>query len=313
MSSSSSIPVRAALPEPIRFERFPASEHVVLVHGGAGAVPEASRAAHAAGCLRAAHAGAEVLRAGGRALDAVCAAVIVLEDDPLFNAGTGACLDESGALSLDAAVMDGQRLDAGAVACLPAFANPVRIALRVLEAGGPILLSGEGARVYAVAQGFAPAGDAMVTSAARANLADAKTRGATLGWAGGTVGAVARDARGHVAAATSTGGKTNKKIGRVGDTPILGAGTYADDALGAASATGDGEAFMRLLLSKSAVDALAAGRADAAREVIAHLGARLGALGGILLVSPRGEASFARNTETMSYGVVGPGFEVCGT
>lgn len=297
----------------IRSERFPASDHVVLVHGGAGAVPEASRASHAAACLRAARAGAEVLRAGGRALDAVCAAVRVLEDDPLFNAGTGACLDESGALSLDAAVMDGERLDAGAVACLPAFTNPVLIARRVLEAGGPVLLSGDGARAYAVAEGFAPAGEGMITPAARANLADAKARGAALGWAGGTVGAVARDARGHVAAATSTGGKTNKRVGRVGDTPILGAGTYADDALGAASGTGDGEAFMRLLLSKSAVDALAAGHADAARQVIARLGERLGALGGILLVSPRGEASFARNTETMSYAVVGPAFEECGT
>lgn len=296
------------------FERFPPSAHVVLVHGGAGAVPMASRAYHAAACLRAARAGDAVLRAGGRALDAVCAAVMVLEDDPHFNAGTGACLDESGALSLDAGVMDGEHLDAGAVACLPAFKNPVLIARRLLEARGPVLLAGEGARAYAVSEGFAPAeGEAMLTPASRANLADAKARGATLGWAGGTVGAVARDARGHVAAATSTGGKTNKRVGRVGDTPVLGAGTYADDALGAASATGDGEAFMRLLLSKSAVDALARGDADAARAVIAHLGERLGALGGILLVSPSGEASFARNTETMGYGVVGVGFERSGT
>ncbi len=307
-------PEDAPIPSLTRSAHYAPAERVLVVHGGAGSVPLASRAAHAAGCLRAARAGYAVLAAGGSALDAVCAAVVVLEDDPMFNAGTGACLDETGALALDAAVMEGEGLRAGAVTCLPAYANPVRIARRLLDDDGPVLLAGEGAQRYAAEAGFtaAPSG-AMITAAARENLAHAKAHGASLGWAGGTVGAVARDARGHVAAATSTGGKSNKRLGRVGDSPLLGAGTYADDLGGAASATGDGEAFMRLVLAKDAVDAAGRGSDGAAAEAIERLGARLGARGGIILVSAAGRASFARNTDTMGFAVVGDGIEDSGT
>lgn len=292
---------------------FAPQRHVVLVHGGAGLVPEASREAHARGCLAAARAGNLVLARGGTALDAACEAVRVLEDDPSFNAGHGACLDETGHLALDAAVMDGATLAVGAVACLPPFANPVHIARKVLEQAGPVLLAGEGAARFAKEHGFAPADEAtMITAVARARLAEAKATGESAGFAGGTVGAVARDAEGHVAAATSTGGKTNKAYGRIGDSPLVGAGTYADDAEGAASGTGDGEAFIRLMLARHATLGLARGDDEAARHTIEHLGTRLRALGGVILVDREGRASFARNTTTMGYAVCGDALEESG-
>lgn len=300
---------------PIFARCFPPSARVVLVHGGAGFVPEAARKTHAAGCLRAARAGATVLMGGGSALDAACEAVRVLEDDPSFNAGTGACLDETGRLALDAAVMDGATLRVGAITCLPAFKNPVQIARRLLDVGGPLLLAGEGARIFASNQGFFPEDEAtMITELARLRLEEARTTGESVGFAGGTVGAVARDEAGHVAAATSTGGKTNKKLGRVGDSPLVGAGTYADDAEGAASGTGDGEAFIRLLLARYATAALIGSDGKrAAESAIERLGARLDARGGLILVSKDGHASFARNTVTMGYAVVGDGLEESGT
>ncbi len=292
---------------------FPVQRHVVLVHGGAGLVPEASREAHARGCLAAARAGNLVLTRGGSALDAACEAVRVLEDDPSFNAGHGACLDETGHLALDAAVMDGASLAAGAVACLPAFANPVQIARKLLDVGGPVLLAGEGAELFAKTHGFVRADEAaMITTVARERLAEAKATGESAGFAGGTVGAVARDTSGHVAAATSTGGKTNKAKGRIGDSPLVGAGTYADDDEGAASGTGDGEAFIRLMLARHATLGLARGEDEAAKLTIAHLGDRLRALGGVILVSKEGRASFARNTVTMGYAVVGDSLEESG-
>lgn len=299
-----------------RFSSYPASRTVVLVHGGAGEVPEASRAAHAAGCLAAARVAHALLLAGGSALDAVCAAVRVLEDDPRFNAGTGASLDASGALSLDAAVMDGRTLRAGAVACLPPFRHPIDVARRLVdesESGGPVLLASGGARAFAEASGFVAAPpESMITELAKQKLAEAKRSGISAGFAGGTVGAVARAADGSLAAATSTGGKSNKPVGRIGDSPLPGAGTYADDTLGACSGTGDGEAFMRLVLAHRAVTLLERDP-RAAERAIGELGSRLGALGGLLLVSPRGEASFARNTVTMGFAVVGEGLEDSGT
>lgn len=297
------------------FERtFRPSQNVVLVHGGAGFVPEASRKAHADGCLRAARAGAEVLKKGGVALDAVCEAVRLLEDDPSFNAGTGACLDETGHLALDAAVMDGDTLRAGALACLPAFANPVQIARRLLDVGGPVLLAAEGARLFALSEGFVPADEkTMITELARHRLEEARLKGESAGFAGGTVGAVARDRHGHVAAATSTGGKTNKRFGRVGDSPLIGAGTYADDTEGATSATGDGEAFIRLVLARHACSALVGPAAEhAARDTIDYLAQRLAAQGGLILVSRDGAASLARNTVTMGYAVVTDDLEEAG-
>lgn len=276
----------------------------LLVHGGAGDVPEARRSVHEAGCRRAVERGAEVLRGGGSALDAVEAAVIALEDDPCFNAGTGACLTADGTLELDAAIMEGERLRAGAVCALPPFANPIRIARAVLADGHHVLYAAEGARAFAERAGFAPADpSSMITERSREKLAAALAAGEAKSWAGGTVGAVARDARGHVAAATSTGGMAGKRAGRVGDSPILGAGTYADDAAGAVSATGHGEGILRVTLASQCIAALAAG-ADperAARDGIAMLHGRVGHTGGIIVVDRAGRLGLARSTSTMSW------------
>jgi beta-aspartyl-peptidase (threonine type) len=256
------------------------------------------------GCARAAVAASEILAGGGSALDAVERAVMILEDDDRFNAGTGACLNANGDLELDASIMDGADLTAGAVCALPPFKNPILIARRALDDGAHILYTSEGAAAFARAKGFTPAkAEEMITKAAKDRLEAAKKAGDAPNWAGGTVGAVARDAWGHVAAATSTGGRVNKAVGRVGDTPILGAGTYADDGAGACSTTGDGEAVMRLCLAKSAVEWMRTGALpeDAARAAVRHMFTRVNGTGGIILVGADGRVGWARTTRTMTW------------
>ncbi len=275
----------------------------ILVHGGAGAVAPEERAAHAEGCRLAAEAGARVLALGAAPLEAVTVAVCMLEDDPRFNAGTGACLDADGRLSLDAAVMEGSGLRFGAVCTLPAFAHPIAIARAVLEDGEHVLYAGDGAARFAREKGFFDANEgAMITPRARERWEAARLDGTRPGWAGGTVGAVASSG-GRVAAATSTGGRVNKRAGRVGDSPIPGAGTYADDGAGACSNTGDGEAALRLCLAKTAIEWMRAGMSPeaAARAAIHHMEARTGGLGGIILIDRAGAIGLARNTETMSW------------
>lgn len=280
----------------------------LLVHGGAGDVPAERIARHVEGCRAAAQAGAEVLRAGGSALEAVERAVCLLEDDPAFNAGTGACLNEDGRIELDASIMEGAKLRAGAVCAMPPFLHPISIARAALEDGQHVLYAGEGAARFAVAQGFTPStSEAMTTEIARTRWAAARSKPGHDGWAGGTVGAVARDSRGVVAAATSTGGRINKRAGRVGDSPVLGAGNYADDDAGACSLTGDGEAVLRLCLAKSATDAMRAWThpEEAARAAIRQMARRLGGTGGIILVDRDGRLGFARNTKTMTWAAQG--------
>jgi L-asparaginase / beta-aspartyl-peptidase len=290
----------------------------ILAHGGAGDLAPDRRERHIAGCRAAANAGASVLRGGGSALDAVERAVLVLEDDPWFNAGTGACLNADGLLELDAALMEGSRLRAGAVCALPPFVHPIAIARAVLDDGRHVLYAGAGAARFALERGFTRAADdAMITSDARREWATARahdsrqdpTHGKAPGSGGGTVGAVARDACGTVAAATSTGGRVNKRVGRVGDSPILGAGTYADDDAGACSATGHGEAMLRMCLAKAAIDLLRAGShpEEAARSVIRAMGARVAGQGGVILVDRSSRLGLARNTSTMVWAACGEG------
>jgi beta-aspartyl-peptidase (threonine type) len=285
----------------------------VLVHGGAGDLSPENALAQMRGC-RAAVAGAEqVLRAGGSALDAVERAVIALEDDPNFNAGTGACLNADGLIELDALLMEGKNLRAGGVCALPPFLNPIAIARAVLDDGRHVLYAGHGAARFAAERGFAPSThEAMTTETARARWAASR---ATLDRSvGNTVGAVARDALGTVAAATSTGGRVNKLAGRVGDTPIPGAGTYADDDAGACSATGEGEAIMRVALARGAVDLLRARihPEDAARSAIGAMAARVGGSGGIILIDRLGRLGLARNTRSMTWAVAGEGLDANG-
>lgn len=281
------------------------SRWAILVHGGAGDVADDRISEHREGCRLAAEAGAAVLRAGGSALDAAQRAVEVLEDDPRFNAGTGACLNEAGLVELDAAIMEGRALRAGSVAALSAFRHPIAIARAVLEDGRHVMYAAEGAARFARAHGFEPARqEEMITQAARRKWEEVRDGIGDAGWAGGTVGAVVRDASGLVVAATSTGGMTNKRIGRVGDTPIIGAGTYAEDEAGAASCTGHGEGFIRTCLARAAVDRMRSGLSpeEAARQALSHMHAKIGVTGGIILVDSRGDLGLARTTRTMSWG-----------
>lgn len=281
------------------------SGFLVLVHGGAGDVPEAARPGQAEGCRRAAEAAAKLLRDGASALTAAEAAVVVLEDDPRFNAGTGACLTEEGSMELDASIMEGTSLRGGAVCALPPFRNPISIARAALEDGRHVLYAAEGAARFAIEHGFARApGDSMITDAVRERFALLKAKQAgAVGFAGGTVGAIVRDAKGAFAAATSTGGMFMKRAGRVGDSPILGAGNYADDDAGACSNTGHGESMMRLCLAKTAIDWMRQGvpAEDAARRAIALIGERTGGSGGTILIDRSGRLGWARNTATMSW------------
>jgi beta-aspartyl-peptidase (threonine type) len=269
----------------------------IVVHGGAGRESPEDRAAREAGVVRAAEAGWRALAAGRSALDAVVEAVAVLESDPHFNAGLGSVLNAVGAVELDASVRAGDTLGAGAVGAVVGVPNPVRLAHAVLLEGREVLLVGAGAAALADHHGLARcAPEALVTEAARRRWRE-RAPGP-----GDTVGAVACDARGHVAAATSTGGIAGKRPGRVGDSAVIGGGTYADDLLGAGSATGPGEAIIRLGLARVALELVGRGAdpATAAREALAFLERRLGATAGIILVDPAGRVGIAHTTEAMA-------------
>lgn len=275
----------------------------ILVHGGAGDVPAERVARHVEGCRNAARRAGELLTSGGSALDAAELAVKVLEDDPVFNAGTGACLTADGEIELDACIMEGLSLRAGAVCALPPFSNPIAIARAVLEEGTHVMYASQGAEAFARAHGFDPVAQAVLeTEAAREKLAVALAAGQVLSWAGGTVGAVARDRNGSVVAATSTGGTVGKKKGRVGDSPIVGAGTFADEN-GAASATGHGEGILRITLTRELVRRLAAQEdaESAARAVLDELASRIGSTAGVISVTRDGALALARSTRTMTW------------
>jgi beta-aspartyl-peptidase (threonine type) len=228
--------------------------------------------------------------------------VRALEDDERFNAGRGSALTRDGTVEMDAAIMSGEGLRLGAVAAVSGVRNPIELARRVLEDGAHALLVGAGAVDFAREAGIplcAP--DFHVTETARGDLARELARRAHA-TGGGTVGAVAVDAGGHVAAATSTGGMVGKRAGRVGDSPLPGAGTYADDEAGAASATGHGERIMQVALTKTAIDLLRAGRpaAQAARAALATLD-RVAGHGGLIVVDKNGGVGAAFNTTSMSW------------
>lgn len=261
-------------------------------------------AAQRAGCAAAIDAGWRVLLRGGSAVDAVCEAVAAMEDDPAFNAGLGSCLTSAGTVEMDAAVMDGGDLRAGAVALVRAVRQPIRLARAVMEHGQHVLLAGPAADAFAGAHGVETCRpEDLVTDDQRRRWEQRRADGSA-----GTVGAIAADMAGHVAAATSTGGMSDKLAGRIGDSPLIGSGTYADDALGAASATGHGEAIMRVVLAKSVVDLLRDGRdpARAAGSGIALLAHRVCGTGGIIVVDPLGRFGYASNTPHMTVGYMRP-------
>jgi len=277
---------------------------VLIAHGGAGADPD-NRAGYRDSLRAALAAGWGRLVAGGSALDGVEACVAAMEDDPRFNAGYGSVLTEAGTVECDASIMEGARLAAGAVGAVTGVPNAVTLARRVLEDGRNVLLVGEGAVAFARERGVAlcdPA--ALVTERQRDRLRERLARREPAPAAGGTVGAVAIDRRGTIAAATSTGGMIGKRPGRVGDSGQIGAGTYADNRLGGVSTTGDGEAFIRTALAKTAVDILKdlddpELAAQVAMDILREDGR---GVGGLILIDWRGRIGFACSTPFMPVG-----------
>ena len=280
----------------------------VVVHGGAGTRPDADPAPYFQGTRRAAEAGLGVLLDGGSALDAAQAAVLVLEDDPHFNAGTGAALTSSGQVELDASCMDGTTLRAGGVACVKTIKNPILLARRVCDDTPHVLLCGSGAEAYARECGIQEIPNALLITQRQLDrwrelhLEALRVGADAVRKKIGTVGAVAVDAKGHVASATSTGGTMYKRPGRVGDTPIIGAGTYADDQEAAASSTGLGEAILKVTMARVACQFVRDGSSprQAAAEAVGLLRERAHGEGGIIVAGPDGRLGWAYNTARMS-------------
>lgn len=270
----------------------------LIIHGGAGAADPDSRGQREQGLRLAFAAGWNVLSHNGRALDAVISAVAVLEDDPVFNAGLGSCLTQDGTVELDASVMDGAAFRVGAVGAVAGVRNPVRLARAVLEDGRHAFMVGPGAWRFARERAV-PTLSAQSLITARQYQRWRTGRGAATP---GTVGAVAQDTAGNLAAATSTGGLVYKRSGRVGDSAIIGAGTYADNGLGGCSATGDGEAILRTTLARTAVELLGGGREPgwAAQTALQQLAHRTGGEAGLILIDGLGRIGYAYTTPTMS-------------
>lgn len=278
----------------------------IIVHGGAGADPADGRDELRAGVRAAAQTGWARLSEGGSAVDAVEAAVRALEDHPRFNAGRGSVLTAAGAVEMDASIMEGDRLRCGAVGAVSRIANPVTLARRVMEDGRHVLLVAEGALAFARASGLPECDpETLITDRQRRRHREALAK---RGADGGTVGAVALDRQGTIAAATSTGGIAGKLPGRVGDSALIGGGTYADSTLGAASCTGDGEAIIRVVLARRALEYLKeADDADyAARVAVDLLVEEGGGNGGLILLDWRGRAGWAYSTPLMPVAWMSP-------
>lgn len=280
----------------------------IIVHGGAGADPGEGRAELRDGIRAAVVAGWRVLAAGGRALDAVEQAVRALKDHPRFNAGRGSVLNAAGMVEMDASIMEGDRLACGAVAGVNRVANPVTLARRILDDGRHVLLIAGGAHEFARAVGVPLCDPAsLVTDRQRARLAARLSPVAAAG-SRGTVGAVALDRHGTVAAATSTGGLVGKPPGRVGDSALIGCGTYADSTIGGVSCTGDGEAVIRVTLGRRALDWLreADDPMHAARVAVDLLTEEGRGQGGLILIDWRGRTGHAQSTALMPVGWMSP-------
>ena len=297
----------------------------LIVHGGAWDIPDEAIDACKSGCQRALAAGWSILSRGGHALDAIEAAIIVLEDDPVFDAGYGSHLNLDGRVECDAIVMNGATLHAGAASTLRRVKNPIRAARAILEKCPHMMLVGEGAERFAVEHGMALCDpDELISEAEQeAWLKCRNDKHAAehhRGHEQGTVGAVALDKDGNLFAATSTGGTCCKLPGRVGDSPLIGCGCYADSEAGGVSCTGYGEAIMKIVMAKSAVDLLrqspicvdtpegascGAFTANvAAREAVHLLAKRTHGHGGLILLDRHGNPGFAFNTPRMAYGYV---------
>jgi beta-aspartyl-peptidase (threonine type) len=297
---------------------------VLLVHGGAWAIPDDAVESHRRGVRVAAETGWRVLEKGGTALDAVEEAIAMMEDDDTFDAGRGSFLNEDGKVQLDALMMDGSTLQAGGVGCVERLRNPIRAARKVLSDSPHIYFVGEGAERFAEEHGIALCANGdLILERELARWKDAKKqRFLTVPpeFAGppmdshDTVGAVALDAYGNISAGTSTGGTLNKAAGRVGDSSLIGCGCYADNLSAAVSTTGWGEPMMKLVLSKWAADRVEMGEApqQVAQSAIERLHTRLKGHGGIILLDSQGRIGLAHNTPRMAWAWRRPGQEADG-
>jgi beta-aspartyl-peptidase (threonine type) len=293
---------------------------VLLIHGGAWAMPDDAVAAHEDGIANALAAGYALLEDGASAVDAVEAAVAVMEDDETFDAGRGSFLTQDGRVQMDALLMNGENLRTGGVACVERIRNPIHAARLVLDKSPHVYFVGTGAERFARQHGMALCDNMELVipreqerlykaqAAERAGLPDETFSGgvdARSVDSHDTVGAVALDGHGNIAAGTSTGGTLNKAPGRVGDSSLIGCGCYADNLTAAVSLTGWGEPIMKLVLGKWAVDRVAAGASpdEAAHAAIEYLFERLGGHGGIILLDRDGRVGLAHNTPRMAWGL----------
>jgi L-asparaginase / beta-aspartyl-peptidase len=296
------------------------TQAVLLIHGGAWAMPDDAVAEHERGIANALAAGYGLLEQGASAVDAVEAAVAVMEDDEIFDAGRGSFLTQDGRVQMDALLMNGENLRTGGVACVERLRNPIRAARLVLDKSPHVYFVGVGAERFARQHGMALCDNMeLVIKREQDRLHKAQAdelaglRDETFSGALGereldshdTVGAVALDVYGNIAAGTSTGGTLNKAPGRVGDSSLIGCGCYADNLSAAVSLTGWGEPIMKLVLGKWAVDRVAAGHSpqESAQAAIDYLYDRLGGHGGIILLGPDGRVGLAHNTPRMAWGL----------
>ncbi len=305
-----------AIPSPIRGAAQ--GRPTILVHGGAWEIPGELRQDGIEGCSKAAAVGWDVLTSGGSALQAVEASVRALEDNPTFDAGRGSVLNAAGEIELDAIIMDGRDLDMGAVMAVKHVCHPVTLARLIMTESKHNILVSDGAETFAQEHGLSPVPSwHLLVERERerwcSREAEEEPSEAPLPQQpAGTVGAVALDVEGHLAAATSTGGTSNKYPGRVGDSPLVGSGAYADDRTGAVSATGEGEDLMRIVISKTACDYLGRGMTaqEAAEAAIDLLSERTGGRGGLIVLDRHGGIGIAHCTPCLAHAYVTPGGEV---
>ena len=285
----------------------------IAVHGGAWDIPKDQQRGHLRGCRKAAELGHDFLERGESALDAVEAAVALMEDDPIFDAGRGSVLNQSGQVEMDAIIMDGRTLRSGSVAALRHIQNPIRVARVLMERTPYAMIAGEGALEFALANGFKECSEEdLLVGRELEDYRDFKKTGVLrthevfAGEQRNTVGACALDKHANVAAATSTGGIPRKIKGRVGDSPIIGCGAYADDKIGAASATGWGEQIMSVVLSKTALDILKECQdpVKSSRRAINILANRVDGYGGIIMIGVKGKVGLCHNTPKMAFSYI---------
>jgi L-asparaginase / beta-aspartyl-peptidase len=298
------------------------SNPVLVVHGGAWAIPDDMVDAHLNGVRNATAAGWRVLDGGGSALDAVEEAVVVMEDDETFDAGRGSFLNRDGKVQLDALIMEGATLRAGGVGCVEHLRNPVRAARKILSESPHVYFVAEGAERFAQEHGISLCKNEdliIPREVERLREFQAQAIGATADLfaptiSHDTVGAVALDRDGNIAAATSTGGTLNKAPGRLGDSSLIGCGCYADNQSAAASTTGWGEPIMKLVLAKWSADRVATGSMPdwVAKEAISHLEDRVHGHGGIILLDAKGRFGIAHNTPRMAWAFKNTAQEISG-